>query len=130
MKPSSVRTVGRRPTKHSSYKYMFLSNKNCPKKQTVYCHLELVKLPLRRGCVVCVLSQSNTNCVSLTCSSFTNTVCVCSYSIDLTSTVDFGPTLYFPHLLFHQVGGGTLVVEPGEGRDPLTVNDQVASNSF
>ena len=29
-------------------------------------------------------------------------------------------------MTFCQVGGGTLVVEPGEGRDPLTVNDQVA----
>ena len=29
-----------------------------------------------------------------------------------------------------QVGGGTLVVEPGEGRDPLTVNDQVALKLF
>ena len=33
-------------------------------------------------------------------------------------------------MTFCQVGGGTLVVEPGEGRDPLTVNDQVALNSF
>ena len=29
-----------------------------------------------------------------------------------------------------QVGGGTLVVEPGEGRDPLTVNDQVGLKLF
>ena len=84
------------------------------------------------GCVIrfsvprYLLFQSDANCVSLTCSSFMSTVCVRSYSIDLTSTVDFGPILYFPHLLSHQVGGGTLVVEPGKGRDPLTVNDQVA----
>ena len=55
--------------------------------------------------------------------------------MEMTSTLYFaiGPILQFLNIFFtldhlpHQVGGGTLVVEPGEGRDPLTVNDQAAS---
>ena len=42
------------------------------------------------------------------------------------SSVLFVPYVLIVTTVFSQVGGSTLVIEPGEGGDPLTVNDQVA----
>ena len=68
----------------------------------------------------------NSSLISFPCQFY---VCSFCHLCDVTGTVYFATflvPLFSLLMTFCQVGGGTLVVEPGEGRDPLTVNDQVA----